>query len=1111
MGFKSGGGSAHGPAESHDSARSMSCARVLDILSEGEIEGLSNGLQSVYLNGTPLQNADGSINFPGTTLDFRAGSQDQDYIPGFPAVESETGVSVELRADVPYARAVTNPELSALRVRLATPQFQQVNPKTGDVTGCRVEYVIELATDGGAYQVALSAAFDFKVSGKYERSHRVNLPPAEHGWMLRIRRLTQNASSSTVSDRMAVESITEIIDAKLRYPNTALAGVQVDASQFQGVPTRSYRVRGRRIRVPSNYDPQRRAYAGVWDGTFRIAWTDNPAWIYYDLALHPRYGMGHRIRADQLNRYALYQIGQYCDELVPDGKGGMEPRFTCNVYLQRRADASRVLQDLASVFRGVSYWASGNIEAVADMPVDPVYTYTAGNVIGGKFVLRGTDRKVRYTSALVSWSDPANRFRQAVECVEDRDGKMRYGLRQTELTAFGCTSQGQAQRVGKWLLLTARMETQEVSFGVGLEGAIALPGQVIRIADPDLAGRPIGGRVAAVSARTVTVDRDPVARAGDWLIVNLPTGSSEVRSIAAVDGRNITVAMDWTTAPRAEAVWAIESDDLAIPAYRVVSVTEKPGDESFAFEITAVQHEPGKFDHVDFGTKIEPRPVTVIPPSVQPVPGNVVLSTFSRIDQGIAVTVMNISWTAAPCAVQYEVSWRKDNGEWVLAGKTGSVNIEVSGIYAGQYIARVTAINAMNVPSLPAFSALTALQGKTTPPPAVTWLRTHSLVFGIEVEWGLPEDAPDTQRTELWYSRTPQREVATKLGEFAYPQHRYSLLDLRAGASLFFWARLVDRSGNVGPWYPDGVGVNGQSSSDATPVLEFIKGQITKTELGQDLLGPIEAIPDIRMAVAGVGSRVDGIEASLSPSMAGDEGEYAGSNEVYVGVWSEQSTRAEADLALARRVDVTTASMASAAAKLDATIQTETRARVEADRAQASQITSIQAVVNENRAAVQTVAQSYADLNGRVSASYQIKTQVSASGRTYIAGVGVGVNNDSGVVESQVLVSASRFAVIDPNSGAVTAPFVIQNGQTFINQAFIGHGWIQNAMIGDVIESATTGTNGLPRWRLDKNGGFLLNGAGSGDGYITLDSSLMQVFSGSGARRMRIGIWRKGS
>ena len=1114
IGFKkSGGGRA--PIEASDTARSVSYARVLDILSEGEIEGPVNGLKSVILDGTPLAADDGSINFPGASVEFRTGSQDQDYIPGFPAVENEIGVSVELRSDTPYARAVTNLELSAVRVRLSTPQFQQVDPNTGDVKGYRVDYQIEIATDDGAYEIALKAAFDIKVSGKYERSHRVNLPPARRGWSVRIRRLTPNAGSTTIADTTMVESVTEIIDAKLRYPNTALAGVMIDASQFQRVPTRSYHMRGRRVRVPSNYDPTTRGYSGDWDGTFKVGYTNNPAWVFYDMAMHPRYGMGHRISADQLDRYQLYKIARYCDELVPDGKGGQEPRMTCNVYLQSRADAYKVLSDLASVFRGVTYWSASQIWAVANMPAEPVYTYTAGNVIDGKFVRQGTDRKTRYTVALVSWSDPANHYQQAVEAVEDRDGKLRYGVRQTEITAIGCTSQGQAQRVGKWALLTSRMETQEVTFSVGLDGIFALPGQIIRIADSALAGRPISGRVHGVAGRTVTVDRDITVKPGDRLIVNLPSGRNETRIVYGVLGRDVTVSSDWSALPSPEAVWAVESDDLAVPTYQVVSVAERTDDQSLRFEITVVQHEPGKFDNVDFGTRIEERPVTVIPPSIQPPPANVRLSSYSRIDQGAASTVMVVAWDAVQGAVQYEVHWRKDNGDWISAGRTGSVNVEVPGVYAGAYMARVVAVNPMNVPSLPAFSVLTDMQGKTTPPPAVTFLRATSQIMGIGLEWGFPEGALDTQRTELWYSATSDRSTAKKLGDFAFPQHLYTMDGLHAGASFFFWARLVDRSGNVGPWYPAGAGVNGQSSSDATAILDYLKGEIGKEELTKELQSEIKGATDfigdakqqleqLAEAVGDVKSeveRVDGVVAQWSPDWAGSTDGYAGDTKKLAGAWTQWSALTDKISAVARRVD----RVASVAGESAAQVRVEQITRVDQNTAMAQRIETTEASIGTVSAAVQQNSQAIADVDGRVKAYYTLKVQATVGGNYYVAGMSIGVDNNSGIMQSQILFQADRFALLSLANGGWYTPFVIENGEVFINRGFIGKGWITNLMIGDVIQSNDY-VGGQRGWRIDKNGSFEINSA-DGGGRTVINQFGGQVYGPNGALLVRWGRW----
>jgi predicted phage tail protein len=1285
-----GGGSASTPTESPDSLHSIAYAKVLDLVSEGPIVGLVNGLQSIYLDDTPIQNSDGSTNFSNYSVDSRPGTQDQAYMSGFPAVENEVAVSVPLTSDTPWVHQLQDTQLTAARIRFGLPAFQQSNQSTGDVTGYRVEYAIDVAVDGGAYAQVLTGAFDGKTTSLYERSVRIELPTATTGWLVRVRRLTANAHSSLIADTVNIEAITEIIDRKLRYPMSALVGLSFDAQSFSSVPTRSYDIKGVIIRVPSNYTPESRAYSGTWDGTFKTAWTDNPAWIFYDLVLNDRYGLGKLVDASMIDKWNLYQIAQYCDVTVSDGKGGQEPRFTCNAVIQSRADAYKVLQDLATVFRGIAYWGPGQVVANADMPQDPDYVYTGANVVDGAFEYVGSSRKTRYTTALISWNDPANSYQQAVEYVPDEDGMARYGVMKAEITAFGTTSQGQAHRLGLWTLLTSRYETNTVSFKVGLDATLCPPGTVIAVADPAKAGRRTGGRLRAASGRVVTLDKAPTISAGDTLTVILPTGLAQKRTVQSVAGDAVTVSDVFTTPPTAGAIWMVESADLASQLFRIVSVQESDDDGQITYTINATQYEPGKYAAIDNGAAIQVRPITVIPPSVQAPPANVRVSTYSVVDQGISKTIMVIAWDAADKAVSYLPEWRKDNGEWVAMNATGGLQAEVQGIYQGTYLARVRAQNAMGVTSIPAYGVDTALTGKTSPPPALVSLTTTTQVFAIQVDWAFPADgsAGDTAYTELWYSKTNDRSTATRLSLYPYPQARASLMGLAAGQSFYFWGRLIDTTGNVGPWYPTTTqGVRGDSSSDADEILSYLTGQITQTQLGQDVLAPIQAIPGIQQDVSknaaaiskettdrtaaltaeaqaraqaiadeatargaavtseqtarenadsALGQRIDTVTASTGtnataiqqevtartnadtalgsridtvvtrvgnnetaitseatarasgdsalgtridtltstvngntsaitaeaqtradadsalttrvdqvsaqvviPPMAGSTGDYAGSTTIYAGVWSEQSARAEADLALGQKVDTVTAQMLSGDAQSIAAVQTETQARIDADGAMASQITTVtaqvgqnaaaiqqestaradadsaqateittlQTTVGQNSAAIQTNANSYADINGRVAASYQIKTQITTNGRTYIAGIGVGVDNTSGTVESQVLVAASRFAVLDPNGSAVSAPFVIQGGQTFLSQAFIGTAWIQNANIGDIIQSTAVGANGQPRWKLDKNGTLTMNGANAGSGYLTISDSTLQVYDNNGTLRVRLGLW----
>lgn len=1073
-----GGGGASTPTETADSLHSIAYARVLDLVSEGEIAGFVNGMQSIYLEGTPLANADGSLNFQNVAVDYRSGTQDQDSIPGFPSVENETGVGVELTSTTPWVRAIGNTQLSAVRVQLSVPALSRADTSTGNINGYRIEYAMDLAIDGGAFQQVMASAFDGKTTSKYARTHRIELPPARNGWTVRVRRNTPNANSGTINDITRVESIAEVIDAKLRYPNSALVGLRIDARQFSNIPTRAYHLRGRIIRVPSNYDAAARTYTGLWDGTFKVAYSNNPAWVFYDLVLHTRYGLGNRVSAAMVDKWSLYQIGQYCDEMVPDGRGGQEPRFTCNCYLQQRNDAYAVLQDLASVFRGMAFWAAGNVVAVADMPSSATYLFHAGNVIDGRFTYAGSARRARKTVALVSWNDPSDRYVAKVEPVQDAEGIARYGIQQTEVTAFGCTSQAQAQRVGQWILLTSRLETETITFKVGLDAAVVMPGSIVEIADPARAGRTNGGRVRAAAGRAVTLDRAPAATAGDTLIVNLVDGTAQRRTIDRIDGNTVTVSADWSYNVEPEAVWSTESADLKTQLFRVVSVTE---DDGLTFEITALQHNASKYAAVDHATRIEARPISVVPPSVQPPPADVTLSTYSAIDQGIAVTTMVIGWKPAGNAVAYAVEWRRDNGEWVSAGRTGSQSIEVRSIYAGSYVARVRAINALDIASAPALSQETRLEGKTSPPPVVGTLLTTAIVLGIRLDWAFPTGPLAVERTEIWYSKTPNRAEAIKLGDFAFPANTHTMMGLAAGVSFFFWARLVDKSGNVGGWYPSGNGVPGASSSDATEMLAYLGGQITRAQLAQDLLGPIDM---------------------MDPPLAGAVGDFAGDATVYAGVYSLQYEAEAKDHAMAVRVD----GVQTKINQNTASIQTVTQAVSDLSSSTAQQISTLRASVDGNTAAVQTAQQAITDQNGKLAAMYTIKTQITADGRTYVAGIGVGVENNGGIRESQVLIAADRFAVIHPNGTGVVTPFVIQGGQVFMASALIANGSIGNAQIGDIIQSKTVGANGRPRWALDKNGTLELNGAANG-GYMRITDSTVQVFDANGVLRVRMGIW----
>jgi len=857
-----GSESSHTPVESPDSLINTSYANILDAISEGPIVGLVNGARSIYLDETPVQGTDGSMNFTGVTWEQRFGEHDQDYITGFPSVETEHAVGVELKASQPWTQSLSNLQLSGVRLRLGASALYQQN-SDGDTTGFTVNYVVELSTDGSDYVPIITTAFNGKTTTGYQRSHRIDLPAAEEGWSIRVRRTTPDYSDAKIGDTTTVVSYTEVIDAKLQYPYTALVGIKIDASQFSNIPERAFRIRGRIIQVPSNYTPESRTYSGTWDGTFKLAWTDNPAWIYRDIIINDRYGLGRFISSDNVDKWELYQIAQYCDAMVSDGKGGQEPRFTCNLYLQSRADALQVLQDLASIFRGMAYYAGSEVVASADMPSDPVYTYTNANVIDGYFSRPGSSGSTRFSVAKVSWTDRDDFGAQKVEYVPNTKAIARYGIRETEITAFGCVSQGQAQRLGHYTLLTNQLETGTIQFSVGLDGVLARPGQIIRVADQHYAGKPIGGRVKASTTNSITVDDDLTVAAGDTLVVIQPNGTAQTRVIKTVTGRVITVTENFSAAPVTESVYAIETAEVVPETYRILTITENFGDDKLQYDVVAVQHNASKFAAIDSGAQIVTPPTTTLPGAVQAMPTNIQLSTYDAVKQGLTIATMRITWEPARSAQSYQVWWKKDSGDWVYAGITYTSSIEVSGIYTGTYTARVSAVGVNGNSSLWAYSEPTLLNGKEGLPPAITSLTTESLIFGIGIKWTFPPGAEDTQRTELWYSEAPQLDSATKLADLAYPQSDYTMQGLRAGQSFFFWARLVDRTGNEGPWFPQApTVVNGQASADADDILDYLTGQITESQLGQELLGEIGKIGGD--GPGSVNERLDDVRTDLS-------------------------------------------------------------------------------------------------------------------------------------------------------------------------------------------------------------------------------------------------------
>ncbi|WP_156565066.1 host specificity protein, partial [Metakosakonia massiliensis] len=834
-GRKGGGSKSRTPTEQPDDLQSVAKAKILLALGEGEFAGGLTG-QSIFLDGTPLLNADGSSNFSGVTWEFRAGTQAQTYIQGMPGSENEISLGgVAVSSAMPWTRTLTNTQLSAVRLRIKWPSlYKQEND--GDLVGYTIRYAIDLQVNGGAFTPVVDTSVKGKTTSGYERSHRINLPGGAKTWTVRLRKITPDANSAKTGDTMTLQSYTEVIDAKLRYPNTALLYLEFDSSQFNGsIPQIACEPRGRVIRVPDNYNPTTRTYSGTWTGAFKWAWTDNPAWIFYDLVVTDRFGLGDRLTAANIDKWTLYQVAQYCDQMVPDGKGGngTEPRYTCNVFVQDRNEAYTVLRDFAAIFRGMTCWGGNQIVALADMPRDIDYSYTRANVTDGGFAYSSSTSKSRYTAALVSYSDPANGYADAMEPVFEQALVERFGFSQLELTAIGCTRQSEANRKGRWGILTNNKD-RVVTFSVGLDGNIPQPGYIIAVADEKLSGKVTGGRISAVSGRVITLDRVPHAVAGDRLILNLPTGASQSRTIQAVSGKKVTVTTAYSATPQAESVWVVESNTLYAQQYRVVSVSEN---DDGTFTITGAAHDPDKYARIDTGAIIDQRPISVIPPGNQAAPGNIVITSYSTVQQGISIETMRVSWDAVPNAISYEAEWRRNDGNWVNVPRSSTTSFEVPAIYSGRYLVRVRAINAAEISSGWGYSLEKTLTGKVGNPPKPVGLTATGLTWGIKLTWGFPANTSDTLMTEIQYTANADYSDPQLLADVPYPAAVYSQMGLRAGQIFWYRAQLVDKTGNQSGWTE---WVRGMSSDNASDYLDAIRDQVMSAADGKQLLGQVD-------------------------------------------------------------------------------------------------------------------------------------------------------------------------------------------------------------------------------------------------------------------------------
>ena len=732
-------------AQREDDANSLfskSSIRLIDVLSEGEIEGFatpSDPEQSIYFDDTPLQNSDGTDNFVYSDFASRVGTQSQAYVEGFAASENAVNVNSSVGDDVGDAvtRTITDSDVDAVVVRVA---FNQLYVVSNGLKATSLEYAIDVQSDGGGYVEELKTTVSGKCTSTYERSHRIELTGSAP-WDIRLRRVSGINDSANNVRLMTFAGYTEIIDAKLRYPLTALVGLRFEASQFQAIPTRSYDIKGVKVQIPDNATVNADGsltYSGVWDGTFKTAWCADPAWILRDLVLSSRYGLGRFVTNAQVDKWTLYEISKYCNASVNDGEGGTEPRFLCNVYLQSREEAYNVVQDFCSCFRGMAYWSAGQIAFTQDSPKDPAALFNNGNVIEGIFNYEGSSLKARHTVALVTWNDPENAYQQRVEYVSDEAAIAKYGIIEVRMAAFACTSRGQANRLGRWLLYSEQEETTTCTFTVGLDGAIVRPGQLIKIADQMRAGARKGGRVASATTTVLTLDQSIAVDEGDTVSVVMPDGRVEQREIddGDFDAKTITVKTAFSSAPAAQTIYMVETSTVEAATYRVISVTE----DGENYKITALEHNTSKYAHIEDGLALQPRDITALnqKPSA---PAGINVSE-KLVESGNRVTTeIDISWNNVDGATAYQVSYKTDNNlSFFTVGDTPYNNLTFLTDETGNFTFRVVAITPLGKRSDPSEKTQN-IAGNTAAPAAVTNFSMIPVNGQAKLTW--------TQSTEL--------------------------------------------------------------------------------------------------------------------------------------------------------------------------------------------------------------------------------------------------------------------------------------------------------------------------------------------------------------------------
>ena len=994
MGGKSQG-SAHTPHEAPDSLRSSQRLRAIGLISLGPIKGPANKWKSTYFDNTPIQNANGvddndesSFNFKNTEIAYTLGTQDQMPLQGFEMSEREVSVGAEIKNVTPVIRTVIDPDVTRLRITCGVSALFSQNDN-GDTEGTSVS--LEILINGLPRAVKNISG---KSSSRFYRSYIIdNLPPKP--FTITVKRLTADSKSQRLQNGTHWISYTEIIDTKLSYPNMALIGIKTDSRYNPNFPNVNLLLYGRLVKVPSTYNPETRTYApGIWRGDWKEEWTDNPAWIFYDLVTNSLAGLGKRIGEYGLDKFQLYQIAKYCDELVDDGYGGKEPRMVSNLWITEQRDAYNVLSDMASVFRSIAVWNGTQFSAIQDRTSDPVCLYTQSNVIDGKFSRQFAAGKTIFTVVEVEYADERNFYQKAIEYVADDLMIARYGYNVKKITAYGCTSRGQAHRYGKWVLETSRLEQCTITFVVGRQGLLHLPGDIIEIADNDFAGKTLGGRVVAINGKKVTLDQPVEITSNSYLsYLNDEMQLVKIKIINADNTNKSVVTLE--TNPVGLNVmddWVLKTPQISTQLYRALGITEN---DDGSYTITALQHEPQKEAIVDGSASFVPVVTTM----------HNGLTKVTNADVVYSADGIKLTWSVptTDTLLTYEVRLYRNGKVFKTYLNLKNPEISFEGLPDGSYTAEIRAKNQSGQLSDPVTRSFEINLN-------IPRFITKSLLFAIELDWDLPKTFTPGFSTEIWRSNTNDISSAVKVATLPYPQSNYVINGVPLSTGYYFYLRGVDKQGNKGEFTD---AVFGEADHNPDNLLNALEGKITKSQLGQELINSIKA--DINNAV---GEEAKTRQTAVAGALA------------QIATQAQSSGSAiknleKADQAQAETIKTVTAKAESALSGITAVRQ----AQAQSDKANAQQINALTAKVGNAESTVSQVSSVVAGLNGKVSSMHTIKTQAIAGGRTAVAGIALGTNHE----ESSVIVMADKFGIVaNANDGNVKPVFSVTDGQVGI-------------------------------------------------------------------------------